>query len=210
MDMHGHPTGIRSISLSSDDVLACTVSKNIAKVWNVGSRSCIRSLHLNSSSSSSSSKKHGSYGLCSVFLPGDTHIVIGTREGYLLIVDIALGEIVYTEKAHEKEIWSSDIKKPSGYNVDDTITLVTGSADKMMKFWEVESQDDSDSDSDSDSDGEGTGKANAGSGHPMVVHTLTLESTDDVISVRYSYTHKKRMVFLSTLDCQIKVFFDDS
>ncbi len=200
MDMYGHPTGIRSIALSSDDVLACTVSKNVAKVWNVGSRSCLRSLPL---TSTSSKKKQGSYGLCSVFLPGDTHVVIGTREGYLLIIDIASGDIVFTEKAHEKEIWSIDIKKPTGYNDDETITLVTGSADKMVKFWEIESQDDSDSDGDSDSDAGNTG-------HPMVVHTRTLESSDDVIAVRYSHSHEKRMVFVSTLDCQIKVFFDDS
>ena len=197
MDMYGHPTGIRSIALSSDDVLACTVSKNIAKIWNVGSRSCLRSLPL----SSSSSKKQGSYGLCSVFLPGDTHVVIGTREGYLLIVDIASGDIVFTEKAHEKEIWSIDMKKPSGYDDNDTITLVTGSADRMVKFWEIESQDDSDDDDDSEA---------GNAGHPMVVHTRTLESSDDVIAVRYSYSNEKRMVFVSTLDCQIKVFFDDS
>lgn len=197
MDMYGHPTGIRSIALSSDDVLACTVSKNVAKVWNVGSRSCLRSLTL---ATPSSAKKQGSYGLCSVFLPGDTHVVIGTREGYLLIVDIASGDIVFTEKAHEKEVWSIDIKRPTGYNDDERITLVTGSADKMVKFWDVESQDDSEDDE----------SKSENSGHPMVVHTRTLESSDDVIAVRYSHSHEKRMVFVSTLDCQIKVFFDDS
>jgi U3 small nucleolar RNA-associated protein 12 len=195
MDMYGHPTGIRSIALSSDDVLACTVSKNIAKVWNVKSRSCLRSLPL----ASVSSKKQGSYGLCSLFLPGDTHVVIGTREGFLLIIDIASGDVVYTEKAHEKEIWSIDIKKPSGHNDDEAIALVTGSADKMVKFWEIESQDDGSDDEES-----------SHAGHPMVVHTRTLESADDVIAVRYSYSHEKRMVFVSTLDSQIKVFFEDS
>ena len=196
IDMYGHPTGIRSIAISSDDVLACTVSKNIAKVWNVKSRSCLRSLPL----TSVSSKKQGSYGLCSVFLPGDTHVVIGTREGYLLIVDIASGDVVFTEKAHDKEIWSIDVKKPSSFNEDESIAIVTGSADKMVKFWEVESQGD-------DSDEE---EESSHPGQPMLVHTRTLESNDDVVAVRYSYSHEKRMVFVSTLDCQIKVFFDDS
>jgi len=195
LDMYGHPTGIRSIALSSDDILACTVSKNIAKIWNVGNRSCLRSLPL----ASVSTKKQGSYGLCSVFLPGDTHVVVGTREGYLMIVDIASGDIVYTEKAHDKEIWSIDMKKPSGYNADDRITLVTGSADKTVKFWELESQDD-------DSDEEASNHV----GQPMVVHTRTLESSDDVIAVRYSYSNEKRLVIVSTLDCLIKVFFDDT
>lgn len=195
LDMYGHPTGIRSIALSSDDILACTVSKNIAKVWNVGNRSCLRSFPL----ASVSSKKQGSYGLCSVFLPGDTHVVIGTREGFLMIVDIASGDIVYTEKAHDKEIWSIDIKIPTGHNTEDRITLVTGSADKTVKFWELESQDEGSDDDVSNHIGQ-----------PMVVHTRTLESSDDVIAVRYSYSNEKRLVIVSTLDCLIKVFFDDT
>jgi len=45
-----------------------------------------------------------------------------------------------------------------------------------------------------------------------VVHTRTLQMSDDVVAVRYSHSTdpSKRMVFASTLDCTIKVFFDDS
>ncbi len=215
MDMYGHPTGIRSISLSSDDVLACSVSKNVAKVWNIQGRSCLRSLSLSTISIGGKKKSSKTYyGLCSIFLPGNTHIVIGTREGYILIVDVASGDIVYGTKAHEKEIWSMDLRKPSGNDESGVITLVTGSADKNVKFWEVESQDDesdSDEDDDEDDDNENiVGQSHPG--HPMVVHTRTLQSDDDVVCVRYSYARdpSKLMVFVSTLDCQIKVFFDDS
>jgi len=231
MDMYGHPTGIRSIALSSDDELACTVSKNIAKVWNVGNRSCLRSLPLTSSKSSKRGSTSSSYGLCSVFLPGNTHVVVGTREGYLLVIDIASGDIVFTEKAHEKEIWSIDIKKPpsfgsgsnqydiADYNDDEasgSIAIVTGSADKNVKFWEVETQgeDDSSSDEDggSDDDSDNDDKAGLHIGHPMLVHTRTLESADDVVCVRYSHCNDpaQKMIFVSTLDNQIKVFFDDT
>ena len=46
----------------------------------------------------------------------------------------------------------------------------------------------------------------------MFVHTRTLQMTDDVIAVGYSKTSDpvKRLVFVSTLDSTIKVFFDDS
>jgi len=200
LDMYGHPTGIRSIALSSDDVLACTVSKNSAKVWNVNNRSCLRSLSLEYKNASS--KKANYYGLCATFLPGDTHFVVGTREGHLLIVDIASGEIVYMEeKAHEKEIWSIDIKKPSTniMNPDDNeaITVMTGSADKSVKFWELEIQNDDDNETQF-------------SNHPMLTHVRTLQSNDDVVAARYSHDASKRLVFVSTLDSQIKVFFDDS
>mmetsp|Transcript_16589 Transcript_16589/g.36027 ORF Transcript_16589/g.36027 Transcript_16589/m.36027 type:complete len:1151 (-) Transcript_16589:52-3504(-) len=192
LDMYGHPTGVRSISLSSDDILACTVSKSVTKVWNVANRSCIRSLPLSSSSTSSVSY----YGLCSAFLPGNTHVIIGTREGHLLILDVASGDIVYIEEdAHDGAIWSLDLRRPNPEH-DEPIAIVTGSADKMVKFWDVERQED----------------AEEGAHHPMVVHTRSLQMTDDVVAVRYSHSidPTRRMVFVSSLDCTVKVFFDDT
>ena len=194
-DMYGHPTGIRSIALSSDDELACTVSKNVTKIWNVSSRSCIHSL---SPFPSSRNRKEtaGCYGLCVAFLPGNTHFLLGTREGYLLVVDVASGDVVHTEEnAHDGAIWSLDVRRPTPQQ--ETIAIVTGSADKSVKFWDVETQDDD---------------VGQESGHPMVVHTRTLQMTDDVLAVKYSHSTdpRKRMVFASTLDSTIKVFFDDT
>jgi U3 small nucleolar RNA-associated protein 12 len=191
MNIAGHPTGIRAVALSSDDKLACTVSKNTTMIWNVESRSCLQSL---SPASLSTRKDISAYGLCVAFLPGNTHVVIGTREGHLLIVDIAAGEVVFSdEDAHEAAIWSIDVRRPT--TIDGTIGLVTGSADKSVKFWDVESSDDDDT-----------------ADHPVAVHQRTLQMTDDVVAVRYSYAlqSSKRMVCVSTLDCTVKVFFEDS
>ncbi len=44
----------------------------------------------------------------------------------------------------------------------------------------------------------------------MLVHVRTLRTTHVVFACRYSYDPSKRMVFVSTLDSQIKVFFDDT
>ena len=47
------------------------------------------------------------YGLCTIFLPGNTHLILGTREGHLLVIDIAAGDVVYVEEnAHDGAIWS--------------------------------------------------------------------------------------------------------
>ena len=192
LDMYGHPTGIRSIALSSDDTLACTVSKNSTKIWNVPSRSCLQSL------SPSNPNQKGSaacYGLCAAFLPGNTHVAMGTREGHILILDIASGDVVFIEEtAHVGAIWSLDVRRPTPQQ--DTIALVTGSADKTVKFWDIESQEEDDEQP----------------GHPMAVHTRTLQMSDDVVAVRYSHSTDptKRMVFVSALDSTIKVFFDDT
>mmetsp|Transcript_43919 Transcript_43919/g.49822 ORF Transcript_43919/g.49822 Transcript_43919/m.49822 type:complete len:1114 (-) Transcript_43919:152-3493(-) len=193
LDMYGHPTGIRSMAISSDHVLACTVSKHVTKIWNVARRSCLLSVTPSSASSSSSSS---CYGLCVVFLPGNTHVVLGTREGTLSILNIQSGAIVFQDdKAHGGAIWGLDVSRDNNDvdNVTCNVTLATGSADKSVKFWDlVEAEDD---------------------GHPTLVQTRTLEMSDEIVAVKYS-SHfsfqKKKLVFVSTLDSTIKVFFEDS
>ena len=194
LDMYGHPTGIRSVALSSEDNIACTVSKNIVKVWNVANRSCLRSMMV---MGNTPSKTTSYYCLCVAFLPGNTHIILGTREGHLLIMDVASGDLVYTEEnAHGGAIWSLDLRPP-GPNSD--MSLVTGSADKQVKYWDIDSQDDENDSS-------------ARQGHPMVTHARTLQMADDVMCVRFSHCTdpSKRLLFVASLDSTIKVFFDDS
>jgi U3 small nucleolar RNA-associated protein 12 len=195
LDIEGHPTGIRSVVLSSDDSLACTVSKNVTKIWKVDSRSCVQTF--TPSTLSSSKSKASSYGLCAAFLPGNAHVVVGTREGSLILIDVAAGEVVFSEaEAHAGAVWSVDIKTPT--NSESGISLVTGSADKSVKFWDIESSE------------EGHGDSSAE--HPVLAHTRTIQMSDDVVAVRYSHSadSAKRLVFVSSLDSTIKVFFDDS
>mmetsp|Transcript_36995 Transcript_36995/g.60393 ORF Transcript_36995/g.60393 Transcript_36995/m.60393 type:complete len:541 (-) Transcript_36995:50-1672(-) len=169
--------------------MACTVSKSVVKIWNVDNRSCLRSLIAAPSGSKSSNASY--YCLCSAFLPGNTHVVLGTREGHLIIIDVASGDIIYTEEnAHDGAIWSLDISHPSpGQN---STSLVTGSADKLVKYWSLEKQEDSQ--------------------HPMVEHARTLQMSDDVMCVRFSHSTdpEKRLLFVASLDSTIKVFFNDS
>jgi len=204
MDIFGHPTGIRAVALSSDDSMACTVSKSVMKIWNVESRTCIQSLSPTITPASKSATP--CYGLCAIFLPGNTHAVIGTREGHLIVIDVAAGDVVYSEpNAHDGAIWAIDLRRTALSSVDAPITLVTGSADKTVKFWVVASDE-------GGSDEEAYIGVSTLPERPIVVHTRTLQLTDDVVAVRYSHSTDptKAMVFVSTLDSTIKVFFDDS
>lgn len=180
------------MALSSDDTLACTVSKSAIKVWNVESRRCIQTVVPALSSTSTSS----CYGLCTQFLPGNDHVLIGTREGHLLVISTASGEIVFAEdKAHSGAIWALDVLAPKEMNLP--LALLTGSADKSVKFWRIES---------SVSEDRQSGDI------PVLVHTRTLQLSDDVVAARFSHSGDpaKLFVIVASLDSSIKVFFNDS
>ncbi len=71
------------------------------------------------------------YAICSTFLPGDRHVVVGTKAGELLLYDIAASTLLATYKAHQGPVWGLHVR-PDGRG------LVSGSADKDVKFWDFE------------------------------------------------------------------------
>lgn len=115
IDIPGHRTDVRSISLSSDDGMLASASNGSLKIWNVKTKNCLRSLECG-------------YALCSSFLPGDKIVVVGNRNGELEVFDIASSSLIETVKAHDGPIWTTHVH-PDGKSV------VTGSADKSAKFW---------------------------------------------------------------------------
>ncbi|KAK6339804.1 hypothetical protein TWF718_009196 [Orbilia javanica] len=118
VELPGHRTDVRALSLSSDDSLLASASNGSLKVWNVRTGSCVRTFECG-------------YALCCAFLPGDKIVVVGNKSGDLELFDLASATIIETVQAHEKEIWSLHVH-PDGRSV------VTGSADKSAKFWKFE------------------------------------------------------------------------
>ena len=60
-----------------------------------------------------------------------TQIAVGTKGGEILIYDLASASLVDTIKGHAGTLWSMHIR-PDGRG------LVTGGADKDVKFWDIE------------------------------------------------------------------------
>lgn len=58
-------------------------------------------------------------------------MVIGTKGGELMLYDVAASNLLKTYKAHSGPVWSVSIR-PDGRG------LVSGSADKDVKFWDFE------------------------------------------------------------------------
>jgi len=89
-----------------------------AKVWNIRTGNVIRSWDCG-------------FALCSTFLPGDKIVAIGTKEGKLELYDLPSSSLVDTIAAHESHVWAIQVSP-------DRKGIVSGSADKSVKFWNVD------------------------------------------------------------------------
>ena len=132
-------------------------------------------------------------------------VAVGTKSGELLIYDIGSSTLIETIKAHTGTIWSIHVRH-------DGQALVTGSADKDVKFWSLEQKDATD---DSVSHGSSYFSTwlisldQVQSGKLLsLVHVRTLKMSDDVLAVRYSPNGK--LLAVALLDSTVKVFYQDS
>ncbi|KAK9365942.1 WD40-repeat-containing domain protein [Lipomyces kononenkoae] len=176
LDIPGHRTDVRSLALSSDDTMLATASNGGLKVWNVKTTNCIRTMDCG-------------YALCSTFLPGDSILVVGTKSGQIEMYDVASSAMIDAIDAHDGALWSLQVS-PDGKG------LVTGSADKSVKFWSLRIVQE---------EIPGTRRTIP---RMKLHHTRTLELTDDVLCVRQSPDGK--YIAVSLLDSTIKVFFVDT
>ncbi|WYZ34991.1 hypothetical protein EsH8_I_001267 [Colletotrichum jinshuiense] len=116
VELPGHRTDIRAVSLSSDDKMLATAANGSLKIWNIKTQTCIRTFECG-------------YALCCAFLPGDKVVVVGTKTGELELFDVASASLLDSVSAHEGAIWSLQVH-PDGRSV------ASGSADKSAKFWD--------------------------------------------------------------------------
>ncbi|CAK4030866.1 U3 small nucleolar RNA-associated 12 [Lecanosticta acicola] len=115
VELPGHRTDIRTLSLSSDDRMLASASAGALKIWNLRTQSCLRTLECGTA-------------LCSSFLPGDRMVLVGTKSGELELYDISTSTLVEKIQAHDDAIWTLAVH-PDGKSV------VTGAKDKCAKFW---------------------------------------------------------------------------
>ena len=176
VELPGHRADIRTLSLSSDDRMLASASAGALKVWNLRTQSCLRTLECGQA-------------LCSIFLPGDRIVLLGTKTGELEMYDISTSALIEKIEAHEGAIWTMAVH-PDGRSV------VTGSADKSAKFWRFDVVEE---------EIPGTRRTTQ---RLKLAQTRQLKVSDDVLSICFS--PDQRLLALSTLDNTVKVFFTDS
>lgn len=132
VELQGHRSDIRSVTLSSDNSLLLSTSHNAVKVWNPNTGSCIRTIE-------------SGYGLCCSFAPADRYALVGTKTGTLEIIDVGGGTRSEVIEAHSAAIRS--IMPIPDENGSAGSSFVTGSADHDVKFWEYQIRRNPDTDS---------------------------------------------------------------
>ncbi|ORY49061.1 WD40 repeat-like protein [Rhizoclosmatium globosum] len=171
LDSAGHRNDIRTLALSSDDQTLVSGSHNSIKLWNIETRKCLSTME-------------SGYALCSTFVPGNNHVVIGTKTGELQIFHLGSYTMIENIQAHEGALWSMQVWP-------DRRGITTGSADKDVKFWEFALVQEPN-----------------GAKRLTLTHVRTLKLNEDVLCVRHS--HDGKLLAVSLLDCTVKVFYADS
>ncbi|KAM8857319.1 WD repeat-containing protein 3 [Synchiropus picturatus] len=172
LTLGGHRTDARTVAFSSDNLALLSASGDTVKVWNRATLQVVRTMACE-------------YALCSLFVPGDRQIILGTKSGKLQIFELASGSLLETVDAHAGALWSLCL-------APDQRGIVTGGADKTVKFWEFELIKDQES----------------GQKRLTVKHTRTLQLEEDVLCVKLSPDH--RLLAVSLLDCTVKIFYTDT
>lgn len=189
LELPGHRSEARALSLSSDDgLLASADSAGTLKVWNVKTGKCIRTMPCG-------------YALTVSWLPGDRYVIVGCKDGSIMTFDVPAGENVETIKAHDGPVWSIALH-PDG------MQCVSASADKDVKFWEFEMRAIAAGDEEEANPADENAASRPRRQQIALAHVRTLKMTDDVLFARFSPNGK--LLALSLLDNTVKVFYSDS
>ncbi|XP_067049791.1 WD repeat-containing protein 3-like [Acropora muricata] len=170
----GHRSDVRTLCFNSNGSCLLSGAQESVKIWNRMSGQPIRTLSTG-------------YALSSIFVPGDRHIIIGTKAGKLEIYEISSGQLLESVDAHEGPVWSISLSA-------DKRGFLSGSGDSTVKFWEFELVSDEE-------------HAQA-SKRLSVSHVQTLKLKEEVMCVKYS--PNQRLLAVSLLDCTVKIFFADT
>ncbi|XP_048338861.1 WD repeat-containing protein 3-like, partial [Sphaerodactylus townsendi] len=172
INIEGHRSDVRTLAFSSDNIAVLSASAESVKIWNRSTLQCIRTMTCE-------------YALCSLFVPGDRQVIVGTKSGKLQLFDLASGTLLETLEAHDGALWSISL-------ASDQRGFVTGGADKCVKFWGFELVKDE----------------NTLQKRLSVKQTRVLQLDEDVLCVRYSPNQK--LLAVALLDCTVKIFYTDT
>lgn len=174
---NNHRGALRAVGMSDNDTVFVTSSMDSVKVWNFEDRKCVKNIDLKNVVSI-------------LLLPPNKHVLLGTKTGDLHLYAIASNECIQTIAAHKAEIWGLDIHL-SPQTKDNDILIVSGSADKTLKFWSLDLIE----------------TENKKTSLELSL-SEEIETTDEVMGVKF--TPDGKFVCFSLLDSTVKICYVDS
>jgi U3 small nucleolar RNA-associated protein 12 len=149
--------------------------------------------------------------------PNDRHVVVGTKEGELLLIDLHLQSIVDRVPAHSGAVWSISIapQLAPGQSTSPTLAnavFYSGSADKTVKGWSLGTSAPIPSTSSKDSKdaakkGSTNTKKEAEPASKAMLHEIKTYPADDAV---LSVVATPRFLAVATLDNSVRLYFRDT
>lgn len=168
LEVLGHRSEPKVVALSQDGTLFATGAKEQVKVWNARSGRLLRSIALPDGGGECTSL---------VFLNEDKNLLVGNATGSLHFVELSSGDIIDSVEAHGGPVRALCMRP-------DQKGLMSGGADKCIKFWEYKVA------------------------KHRLKHLKTLQLGDEITYLCYS--PDLRYIAAATLDMTVKVFFEDT
>ncbi|KAM5581869.1 hypothetical protein ABKV19_010884 [Rosa sericea] len=118
IELQGHRSSVRSLTLSSDNSFVMSTSDTEVKLWNPSTSNCLHTIDIPN--------------LVSGFiLPNNKYALVGTKGGNMEIIDTGNATVTEVVEAHGGSV-QSIVRLPNENG------FVTGSLDGYVKFWEYE------------------------------------------------------------------------
>ncbi|CAD7928947.1 unnamed protein product [Amoebophrya sp. A25] len=218
----GHRNTIRAVAVSPDDMMILSLSAECIKLWSTQTRKCLQTIP-------------SGYGTCGYFLPGNTHVVIGTKTGDVELYDLGTGTLVQCTPVTDALAGIADGAGDAAGKGQELYALVptpdetgfcVGGADKTVTFFEwitvaaTTGVDDGEGNAKKSKKGS-KNKAAAGKkigtdgGSEITGKTLRfrraaerapIELSDDVMAI----AHSAEWIAVGMLDHNVSVYYADS
>ena len=172
IDGLGHRTECKAVVFNAAGTLLATAARSDVKIWNPETGAMVRTIEM----------AEGGEPTVLAFLTDDRGLLVGDASGMVHLVDLVTGEAIDSVKAHGGAVRALTVRP-------DRKGMMTGGADKNVKFWEFKA----------------TSKNDVG----QKLKTIkTLQMNDEVLGLKYS--PDLRYIAVATMDLTVKVFFEDS
>ena len=149
--------------MSANDSMFATNSFDSVKVWSVDLFMYSQKNNLEVQCKQSLAEQNV---LSMCILPGNKFIVLGTKEGQVMLYDLNQNTIVQRLQSHQKEVWEiSYHTNPQSKAVKGSMLIATASSDRSIKFYTL---------------------AQSGLGDVKLQFFERIETTDEVMGVKFT------------------------